>query len=231
MFHRAQSTLIETLFIDTLRREEEALNCYLAYLYRVAHSTKHTGAAGASGRALADLQAVYRALGRHEDAAICMFELAQGQPTPEGRLAAFKACAAKMATMDTMVWYHQQVQDKIALMERQMTVEGTDSQLAASGAEPVFHQHPRGNVVGISMSAYVYYCLVYHLRAPRGKPCCPLDLKDAFGLSEKRWTWLFVKARARVRDFEAIKALTLKKVQTVSQEWVVGIMRCARALV
>jgi hypothetical protein len=210
--HGSQSTLIETVFIDTLRREEDALNCYLTYLYRMAHSSKHTGTTGGNGRALTDLQAIYRALGRHEDAAICMFELAQAQPTPEGRLIAFKACAAKMAGMDTMVWYHKQVQDKIALMEGQMTVEAADSQLAALGAEPVFQQHPRGNVIGISMSAFVYYCLVYHSRAPRGKLCCPLDLKDAFGLSEKRWTWLYVKARARVRDFEAIKALTLKKV-------------------
>ncbi len=57
-----KTTLIDTLFVDTLRREEEALNCYLAYLYRLAQDGLVASKAAGGTRslhALTELQTVY----------------------------------------------------------------------------------------------------------------------------------------------------------------------------
>jgi hypothetical protein len=52
---------------------------------------------------------------------------------------------------------------------------------------------------------------MYHPYSPKNHAACPGAIKETFGVSDKRWMWLLVRARSRLRDWDLIVQNTARK--------------------
>jgi hypothetical protein len=55
-----------------------------------------------------------------------------------------------------------------------------DAAAAGARTEPTFVRFPRACVLGMSIGAFLHYCLFYHAHAPKGKLSCPHDVREVY---------------------------------------------------
>lgn len=136
-----------------------------------------------------------------------------------------KQCVVLFQGRDELAFYSRTLLEQINLLERQILIEQSDTAEPPRGIIIDTHTHslsllsppsladspmarvPRFSVLFTPVSATTYYCLLYHSNAPKGRIASPLNLQNVFGIPERRMTWLTLRARARMNDWQAVKAL------------------------
>ena len=119
-------------------------------------------------------------------------------------------------------WYQKQVKDHIQLLEIEIQIEAGDTALTKARNELIFVHYPRTQIIDATLSSLLFYCLFYHPLASADNVANANTLRENYKVSiftliyflqvsEKRWTWISLQARAKIKDWEMVKNLTLKK--------------------
>jgi len=149
-----------------------------------------------------------------EDDFILKLKAGYRQKDPRIRLQQFEYCLNTYKTqthVDSLAFYIQQLTEQIELLRRQIPIEGYDSQIAQSGQEAIYKEIPRKNIIFAPLSTTLHYCLLYHPTADKNKHSSPFTIRKIFNVSDKRYTWLALIARAKVKDWEFLKQLVDSK--------------------
>jgi len=192
-----QESLTPSNFDSIISPNPVAFEAYIAYLKKINMSNK--------------LLALYQSTGRTADHAMLMLSLAyQDCPQVEKRLEAFRECVKLFEKCDTLKWHLSHLTTQVALLETQITIDTNDRR----SEYEIFNKFPRENIgpiVGKPLANTLYYCSFYHASLPEDNPSSPLSLLKQFKISERRYVYTQLHARAQLSDWRFIKGLVSKK--------------------
>ncbi|KJH40622.1 hypothetical protein DICVIV_13419 [Dictyocaulus viviparus] len=175
-----KNTLMDSLFRDILLRKPQAADEYVAYL-------KVT-------RDYEELTTTLFALGRNSDAAMVEFSAAIRHQVQEQKIQALRKCVRSGFSDPFLATEATIVNDYVNLLERQIPINVADDQ----NKNVIFNAFPKNaSVVGKSVIATYYYCCLYHYDAPSHSLANPVNIRDAFRLTDKEAVWICVSALAK----------------------------------
>uniref|UniRef100_A0AAQ6A4J4 Spermatogenesis-defective protein 39 homolog n=1 Tax=Amphiprion ocellaris TaxID=80972 RepID=A0AAQ6A4J4_AMPOC len=100
------------------------------------------------------------------------------------------------------------VQDHYTLLERQIIIEATDRQAERGGKVEIFQKFPRrASILNMPLITTLYYCCFYHYSEPEGTYSSPLNIRQAFKISEKQYFVTALAARAKLKAWLDVDAL------------------------
>eukprot|EP00736_Rhodelphis_marinus_P007087 Rmarinus@m.13955 len=190
-----RSTLKRQLFADLLVRHPVALAYYKTYLLQ-------SGDFDTLSLTLRDAS--------WEKAKMLLFE-AYLEGNSSKRLEMLSKCLDEISEVESLKFEAQMLRDQCELLARQIKIEEFDARIAAQGTEQVYSHFPRPCILHIPLASMLDYCLFYHPTEDKKKLSSPKGLQERFQITEKKFQWHTLKARARIGDWASIMRMVEKK--------------------
>jgi len=187
--------LLPNLFVEILSKHSIAVNLYSSYLRQRNNITA--------------LQALYRFLRSPVEEAKLLLSSTYEIQEPKKRLSSLRTCYEAFQKEESLHFYAEQLNDQIALLERQIMIEEHD--LNAAKHETIYLKHPRFSLPFRPLSDTLWYCFFYHAMAHKTKLSSPENLEKTFKLTEKRFLRCQLSARAKIGDWEGIKEIAVSR--------------------
>lgn len=151
-----------------------------------------------------ELEEAYRQAGRRRDASMMKFLAVLQNKTPS-KIKVAQDCMTYCQQFDETKDIGEWVNEQRELWERQAKIDSHDSQVAATGQEPVFQNFPRMMLAGTPLINLLYYCCFYHGHAERSKLSSPAGIQSYFKMSDNVVAFQLMRCYSRKGEWQKLR--------------------------
>eukprot|EP01120_Amphizonella_sp_Union-15-10_P000135 TRINITY_DN10164_c0_g1_i1.p1 TRINITY_DN10164_c0_g1~~TRINITY_DN10164_c0_g1_i1.p1 ORF type:complete len:436 (-),score=95.66 TRINITY_DN10164_c0_g1_i1:17-1324(-) len=190
-----KDTLATKFWVDIIKDLPEAIDVYVNYLKKDELDGYRK------------LLKLYQALGKVVEEGMLMLMNTYKIESPTKRLENMKQCLAFFSKHDSLKIHAPYITSQVSLLEKQLAVEAQDTK----SEKPLFHKFPRTSITGKTLSDTLFYYCLYHAQEPESADNSPISFKKHFQVSERRYAYTELQARAKSGEWDLIKQNLTKK--------------------
>lgn len=206
-----EQTMTSKLFNYEISKRPVAVDHYVSSLQSMGAARQN------------DLVDFLTMLGRYEEAAMVKLKQALSTSNAETKIRNLRSCKQNYFGFvgggfgDVFDFWSAQIDDHVALLERQLPIEAQDAKLASqppSEMNAKFLEIPRQPLLNQSVISTLFYCCLYHYGLPENLLASPTAIRKMHNLSEKQFVSTALVALSMRKHWSLVDELFEGKVNT-----------------